>query len=44
MVDAFDAVTDADLRRIGGFKWSKPPDATGVFVAEMDFGVAPPRA
>ena len=32
----------ARLREIGGVKWSQYPDAIGAFVAEMDFGTAPP--
>lgn len=38
---AFDAITEDELRRIGGLKWSMYPDAIGAFVAEMDFGTAP---
>ena len=30
------------LRAGGSFKWSRYPDAIGAFVAEMDFGTAPP--
>jgi cysteine-S-conjugate beta-lyase len=30
------------LRRLGGLKWTMFPDAIGAFVAEMDFGTAPP--
>jgi cystathionine beta-lyase len=37
-----DGVGVADLRAIGGLKWSQYPDAIGAFVAEMDFGTAPP--
>lgn len=40
----FDAITIDRLREIGGMKWSLFPDAIGAFVAEMDFGVAPPIA
>ncbi|WP_285728042.1 MalY/PatB family protein [Psychromicrobium xiongbiense] len=39
---AYDSITEQDLRSIGGLKWSSFPEATGAFVAEMDFGVAPP--
>ncbi|WP_354002751.1 aminotransferase class I/II-fold pyridoxal phosphate-dependent enzyme [Microbacterium elymi] len=39
---AFDATTEDRLREIGGMKWSLYPEATGMFVAEMDFGVAEP--
>jgi len=38
---AFDDITEDQLRRIGGMKWSAYPDAIGAFVAEMDFGTAP---
>ncbi|MFT4134948.1 MalY/PatB family protein [Microbacterium sp.] len=40
----FDAITIERLREIGSVKWSVFPDAIGAFVAEMDFGVAPPIA
>ena len=32
----------ATLRRLGGLKWTMFPDEIGAFVAEMDFGTAPP--
>jgi cysteine-S-conjugate beta-lyase len=32
----------ATLRRLGALKWTMFPDAIGAFVAEMDFGTAPP--
>jgi cysteine-S-conjugate beta-lyase len=35
-------VTLERLREIGGLKWSKEPGRIGAFVAEMDFGTAPP--
>lgn len=38
---AFDTITEEDLRRSGGMKWSAYPGAIGAFVAEMDFGTAP---
>ncbi|WP_407342544.1 MalY/PatB family protein [Pengzhenrongella phosphoraccumulans] len=38
----FDDVQVETLRRIGGMKWSTYPDKLGAFVAEMDFGIAPP--
>ncbi|QTE29405.1 MalY/PatB family protein [Pengzhenrongella sicca] len=38
----FDEVQIEDLREIGGLKWSTFPDKIGAFVAEMDFGIAPP--
>ena len=37
----FDDLTVAELRRRGGLKWSRFPEAIGSFVAEMDFGTAP---
>jgi cystathionine beta-lyase len=37
-------VTIEELRATGGLKWSQHPDAIGAFVAEMDFGTAPPVA
>jgi len=40
----FDAIDIDTLRRIGGVKWSRFPGTIGAFVAEMDFGVAPPIA
>ena len=40
----FDAITIDRLREIGGMKWSLFPGTIGAFVAEMDFGVAPPIA
>jgi cystathionine beta-lyase len=36
--------TVEQLRAVGSVKWSKHPDALGAFVAEMDFGTAPPVA
>jgi cysteine-S-conjugate beta-lyase len=39
---SFDDVTVAQLRAGGGLKWSRYPDAIGAFIAEMDFGTAPP--
>ena len=42
MPHAFDDVTLEQLRGTGGLKWSLFPDAIGAFVAEMDFGTAPP--
>src|SRR4051794_15849489 len=41
-VPSFDDVTVAQLRESGGLKWSRYPDAIGAFIAEMDFGTAPP--
>lgn len=38
----FDAMTEADLREAGSLKWTMFPDTIGAFVAEMDFGLAPP--
>lgn len=43
--DEFDDVTADDLREQGSLKWTAyGGDAIGAFVAEMDFGVAPPIA
>ncbi|HEY8472112.1 MAG TPA: aminotransferase class I/II-fold pyridoxal phosphate-dependent enzyme [Natronosporangium sp.] len=40
---SFDDLTPADLRRRGSLKWTKfGGDTIGAFVAEMDFGTAPP--
>src|SRR4051794_8559303 len=39
---SFDEVTLDDLRAAGGLKWSRHPEAVGAFIAEMDFGTAPP--
>ncbi|WP_372015891.1 MalY/PatB family protein [Pseudoxanthomonas sp. 10H] len=39
---AFDAITLEQLRAAGGLKWRAFPDCIGAFVAEMDFGIAPP--
>lgn len=38
----FDALTEDDLRQAGSMKWTAFPDMIGAFVAEMDFGLAPP--
>ncbi|WP_353114803.1 aminotransferase class I/II-fold pyridoxal phosphate-dependent enzyme [Microbacterium sp.] len=42
LTERFDAITEEGLRAIGGLKWSAYPEATGAFVAEMDFGAAEP--
>jgi cysteine-S-conjugate beta-lyase len=39
----FDVSIDR-LREVGSVKWSQHPEAIGAFVAEMDFGTAPPVA
>ena len=39
---AVDAITLEQLRAGGGLKWRAFPDCIGAFVAEMDFGIAPP--
>ena len=39
-----DALTHDQLRASGGLKWNAFPDCIGAFVAEMDFGIAPPIA
>ena len=38
----YDEISLEQLRGTGGLKWSQHPDALGAFVAEMDFGTAPP--
>jgi cystathionine beta-lyase len=38
----FDALTEDALRSAGSLKWTRYGDAIGAFVAEMDFGTAPP--
>src|SRR5690606_7033819 len=38
----FDAITLEELRARGGIKWSRHPGKIGAFIAEMDFGTAPP--
>lgn len=38
----FDHITLEQLRADGGLKWRAFPDCIGAFVAEMDFGLAPP--
>jgi cystathionine beta-lyase len=43
-LDRFEAITADDLRRQGGLKWTTYPDTLAAWVAEMDFGVAPPIA
>ena len=40
----FDRIDEAALRAAGGLKWSAYPGCIGAFVAEMDFGIAPPVA
>ncbi|MBA8815219.1 cystathionine beta-lyase [Microbacterium halimionae] len=40
----FDAITESQLRANGSMKWTMFPDSIGAFVAEMDFGMAPPIA
>lgn len=42
MAHRFDDITIEQLRAAGGLKWSQHPEAIGSFVAEMDFGTAPP--
>ena len=44
MSDALELPTADELRRRGSAKWTAFPGAIGAFVAEMDFGVAPPVA
>lgn len=38
----FDDIGMETLRRIGSVKWSQYPGKIGAFIAEMDFGIAPP--
>ncbi|GAA2359514.1 pyridoxal phosphate-dependent aminotransferase [Saccharopolyspora halophila] len=42
MSHAFDSVTVAELRARGSLKWTLHEDALGAWVAEADFGTAPP--
>jgi len=42
LAQSFDATTIEELRARGSTKWTTFPDAIGAFVAEMDFGTAPP--
>ncbi|GAB49623.1 MalY/PatB family protein [Mobilicoccus pelagius] len=37
-----DAITVEQLRAGGGAKWSRHPETLGAWIAEMDFGIAPP--
>lgn len=39
--ERFDAITVEDLRAQGSLKWNVHPGALGMWVAEMDFGIAP---
>ena len=38
----FDAITVESLREVGSLKWTAFPDRLAAWVAEMDFGIAPP--
>ena len=40
----YDLLDEAQLRAAGGLKWTAFPGCIGAFVAEMDFGTAPPVA
>ncbi|MGY1521270.1 MalY/PatB family protein [Luteimonas sp. A482] len=40
----YDLIEEAALRAAGALKWAVYPDCIGAFVAEMDFGIAPPIA
>jgi cystathionine beta-lyase len=43
LAEIMDATTAADLRTRGSLKWTMPAEGEiGAFVAEMDFGAAPP--
>lgn len=44
MTDALELLTAAELRERGSAKWTAFPGSIGAFVAEMDFGLAPPVA
>ena len=39
---AFDAITAGEPRAVGSLKWTAFPGKIPAFVAEMDFGIAPP--
>ncbi|HRO63377.1 aminotransferase class I/II-fold pyridoxal phosphate-dependent enzyme [Thermomonas sp.] len=38
----FDVITAAELQAAGSRKWTAFPGCIGAFIAEMDFGIAPP--
>jgi cystathionine beta-lyase len=38
----FDEITPESLREVGSLKWTMYPDRLAAWVAEMDFGIAPP--
>ena len=38
----FDTLTAAQLEAAGSRKWTAFPGCIGAFIAEMDFGLAPP--
>src|SRR5699024_7595528 len=40
--EELDAITLADLQATGATKWSRGGELIGAFIAEMDFGIAPP--
>jgi cystathionine beta-lyase len=40
-VSRFDRIRVEELRATGSVKWTAHPEALGLFVAEMDFGLAP---
>lgn len=42
--DAFDAISEAQLREVGSLKWSEFPEHLPAWVAETDFGLAEPIA
>lgn len=44
LTDVVDATSIGDLQARGSMKWTKFPHSIGAFVAEMDFGLAPPIA
>src|SRR5699024_1360851 len=40
--EELDRIEETTLREIGSVKWSLGENKTGAFIAEMDFGMAPP--
>src|SRR5699024_6950366 len=40
--EELDRIEESTLREIGSVKWSLGENKTGAFIAEMDFGMAPP--
>ncbi|SMQ85465.1 cystathione beta-lyase [Devosia lucknowensis] len=44
LAEQWDALTTHDLEARGSIKWTRFPGTIGAWVAEMDFGIAPPIA